>query len=146
MTGQADRIEHPSPHRHKVSAAWLLAGLAIPPAAWTAEMLVGFAISSNACPLTPGSNSQPGFSGEAALLILLQLACLICAIASGLMSRRHWRRVRGEKKDSEHSHLTIGEGRTRFLALAGMLTAGTFAIAILFNVLEPILIPLCWSL
>ncbi len=146
MTGPPDPIEHPSPHRHKVSVFWLLAGLAIPPAAWTTELLAAFVISSNACPLTPDRSSHPGFSGEATLLIALQLVCLIAAIASGLMSRRHWRLVRREKKDSEHSHLTIADGRTRFLALAGMLTAGSFAIAILFNVLEPILIPLCWSL
>ncbi len=146
MTVARDQIWHPSPHRHKVSVFWLIAGLAIPPVAWVLELLVGFGISSNACPLTPHAHSQPGFSGEATLLIVLQLGCLIAAVASGLMSRRHWLRVRREKKDSEHSHLTIGEGRTRFLALAAMLTAGTFAIAILFNVLEPVLIPSCWSL
>ncbi|MEO5868184.1 MAG: hypothetical protein ABIQ19_13955 [Sphingomonas sp.] len=123
-----------------------MAGLAVPPAAWAFELLVGFGISSNACPLTAGSIAQVGFTGEKALLIVLQLVCLTGAIASGLMSRRHWQRVRGEKADSEHSHLTLGEGRTRFVALAGMLTAGAFAIAIVFNLLEPILIPLCWSL
>ncbi|MDQ2878143.1 MAG: hypothetical protein M3R41_03585 [Pseudomonadota bacterium] len=146
MTPTPDQIEHPSPHRRKVPVLWLLAGLAIPPAAWVSELLVGFAISSNACPLTSEPNSHPGFSGEALLLIALQLGCLVAAVASGLMSRRHWWRVRREKNDSQHSHLTIGEGRTRFLALAGMMTAGTFVAAILFNLLEPILIPLCWSL
>ncbi|MBA3895696.1 MAG: hypothetical protein H0X36_00855 [Sphingomonadaceae bacterium] len=146
MTQLPTQIGHPAPHRDRVSVPWLLAGLAIPPVAWTLEMLVGFGISSNACPLTQGSTSQVGFSGEATLLIVLQIACLIVAIASGLMSWRHWRRVRLENKDSQHSHLTLGEGRTRFLALASMLTAGTFSIAIVFNLLEPILIPLCWSL
>ena len=125
---------------------WLLAGLAIPAAAWALEMLVGYGISSNACPLTRAPDPQAGFSGEATLLIVLQLVCVIATVASGLMSWRQWRQVRGEKTDSEHSHVTLGEGRTRFMALAGMLTAGVFAVAILFNLLEPIVIPLCWSL
>ncbi|MDQ2802158.1 MAG: hypothetical protein M3Y41_05535 [Pseudomonadota bacterium] len=146
MTQTTDQIDHPSPDRDKVPVPLLLAGLAIPPAAWTLEMLVGYGVSSNACPLTSHPVAQPGFSGEAALLIGLQLVCLLAAIASGLMSWRHWQRVRREKNDSEHSHLTLGEGRTRFVALAGMLTAGTFALAIVFNLMEPILIPLCWSL
>lgn len=146
MTRALNRIAHPSPHRAKVSLPWLFAGLAIPPAVWALELLVGFAISSITCPLVPDSGSQSGFRGEMLLLIGLQLVCLVAAAMSGFMSWRHWQRVRREKEDSEHSHLTLGEGRTRFVALAGMLTAGTFAIAIAFNLLEPILIPLCWSL
>lgn len=146
MTKAPENIRHPAPHRDKVSVPWLFAGLAIPPAAWILETLAGFVVSSNACPLTPGPTSQIGFSGETTVLIVLQVVSLSVAIASGLMSWQHWRRVRHEKDDSEHSHLTLGEGRTRFVALGGMLTAGTFAIAIVFNLLEPILIPLCWNL
>ena len=145
MTSPPNQIDHPSPGRDKVAVPWLIAGLAIPSAAWTLEMLTGFGVSSNACPLTPIPR-KGGFSGEETLLLSVQLVCLIAAIASGFMSYRHWRLVQAEKQDSEHSHLTIGEGRTRFLAIAGMLVAGTFAVAILFNVAEPILIPSCWSL
>lgn len=141
-----EQTSHPAPHRGRVSVAWLLAGLAIPPAAWVSEMLFAYAISSNACPLTSNSTAGGGFRGEAVLLIALQLVCLTATIGSGVMSLRHWQRVRREKQDSEHSHLTIGEGRTRFLAMSAMLGAAAFAIAITFNLLEPILIPSCWSL
>ena len=146
MIRGADPIDHPSPHRNRISVSWLLAGLAVPPVAWALEMLMSYGISSNACPLTRMPDPKPGFSGEAIVLIVLQLACLVATTASGLMSWRHWQRVRSEKTDSEHSHMTIGDGRSRFMALAGMLTAGMFAVAILFNVLEPMILPLCWSL
>lgn len=146
MSGPENGQEHPAPHRARVPVVWLLAGLAIPPGAWIVEMLVGVGIASNACPLTTGSPArQGGFGGEALVLIGITSLCLVAAVASGLMSRRHWLAVRHEKDDSEHSHLTLGEGRTRFVALAGMLTAGTFGIAILFSLLEPLVIPLCWS-
>lgn len=145
MIRPPEQITHPSPHRGKVSAAWLLAGLAIPPTAWVLGMLVGFIISSNACPSVASAAPQVGLAGDAALLIVVELVCLAATIASGLMSRRQWRRVRLEKQDSEHAHLTLGEGRTRFIALTGMLTSGVFAVAILFNLLEPILIPICRS-
>lgn len=146
MSQAPDQIAHPSPHRAKVSVFLLFAGFVIPPAAWTIQLLVGFGISSNACPLTSTPDPHPGFSGEATLLIVLQFGCMLAAVASGLMSWQQWRRVRLEKKDSEHSHLTIGEGRTRFIAISATLSAGVFTVAILFNMLEPLLIPLCWSL
>lgn len=144
-TDSAPQAEHAAPHRARVSTPWLLAGLAIPPGAWIVEMLVGVGIASNACPLTGGAQRAKGFSGEAALLVAITVACLAAAVASGLLSLHHWRQVRHEKQGGEHSHLTLGEGRTRFLALAGGLNAATFAIAILFSLLEPIVIPLCWS-
>ena len=146
MTGPMEEQSHPAPHRHKVSALKLFAGLLIPPLAWAIELLVSFGISSNACPLTQGQTSRLGFQHESVLLLGVQVICLGAVTGSGLMSRRHWLTVRGEKTDSEHSHVTLGEGRTRFVALGAMLTAVTFAIAILFNLLEPIVIPSCWTL
>ena len=146
MNAPADQSGHPAPHRDKVAVPWLLADLALPSSAWTLQLIFAYGLSSNACPLTPNSTETSGGGGEATVLIALQLVCLVAAVASGVMSLRHWRRVRGEKQDSEHSHLTLGEGRTRFLAMAGMLSAGIFAVAITFNLLEPILIPSCWSL
>lgn len=143
--GDAPDREHPAPHRERVSPVRLLAGLAIPPAGWLAEMLLGVGISSNACPLSNGTRQPQGFAGEGALLVAITLVCLATVIASGFMSRRHWLAVQHEKDGGEHAHLTQGEGRTRFLALAGMLSAATFAVAILFSLLEPIVIPQCWS-
>ena len=145
QTAAAPEPAHPAPAREQVSTFWLLAGFAIPPAAWIVEMLLGTGIASNACPLTGGLRHPAAFVGEGKLLVAITAVCLAAAIASGLMSRHHWLQVRHEKNDSEHSHLTIGEGRTRFLALAGMVNAATFATAILFSLLEPIVIPFCWS-
>ncbi len=148
MSSDPAQIEHPSPHRHHVSVPWLLAGLVMPASAWALEMLIAYGIASNACTLTQGHHGQremAGFSGEVTIMIVVQLVFLGIAIGSGVMSWRNWCSVRAEKTDSEHSHLTLGEGRTQFVALAGMLTAGIFGIAITFNLLEPLLIPLCWS-
>ncbi len=140
--------EHPSPYRRRISTAWLLSGLAIPPAAWTLQLLVGYGIASNACTLTQGHVGQrqvTGFADEGVLLIAIQIGFLVSAIGSGLMSWRHWSALREEKTDSEHSHLTLGEGRARFLAMCGMFMASVFSVAIAFNLLEPIMIPHCWS-
>jgi hypothetical protein len=39
--------------------------------------------------------------------------------------------------------LEIGEGRTRFLALSGMLASGLFFAAVVFNVIGLIFVPPC---
>lgn len=79
------------------------------------------------------------------MLIAITLLSFAVTVASGFLSLHHWRQVKAEKGGGEHGHLTLGEGRTRFLAVGGMLNAGGFAMAILFSLLEPIVIPLCWS-
>jgi hypothetical protein len=42
-----------------------------------------------------------------------------------------------------HHLVEVGEGRSRFLAVCGMVTAGGFFIAIAFNTLSVLLVPLC---
>jgi hypothetical protein len=140
MTGAA-----PDPIPTQASAFWLLAGLALPPGAWIAEMLLGVGIASNACPLTNGSGRSGGFAGESTLLVILTLLCLALAAGSGLMSWRHWLTAKAQAGEGGQSPSDLATERSRFLSVAGMLTAATFTVAILFSLLEPIVIPACWS-
>ena len=143
------RIEHPAPASGQVAPVWLFAGLAGAPAAWVMQMLVDYGLASNACTLTQGRHGQQasaGFAGETWVLMAVNLAFFAVAVGAGLLSRSHWNTTRGETAGGVHAQLSIGEGRTRFVALAGMMTAFTFALAILFDTVEPLIVPLCWSL
>jgi cytochrome c biogenesis factor len=139
--------EHPSPHRARVKTSVLLAGLAAGPAAWIAQLVVSYAVSSQACSYArqSGSGSGQAFAGETPTLIGINLACLLFAALGGTLSYRNWRRTRLEKPGRLQSALAIGEGRTRFIATCGMISAVIFAIAILFNTLEPLLVSACWT-
>lgn len=143
----ADAKEHPSPHRARVSTSVLLVGLAAGPAAWIAELVVSYAVSSRACAYArqSGLGSGPAFAGETPALIAINLTCLLLAALGGALSYRNWRRTRLEKPGAIQSALAIGEGRTRFIASCGMISAIIFAIAILFNTLEPLLVSACWT-
>ena len=141
--------EHPSPHRNRVRLLGLLFGLAAGPAAWIGQMLLGYGLSSYACypkdePRT--ASPPPGWNGEQLWLLVINLACLTLALAGLLVALAHWRRVAQEKAGGAHHMLNLGEGRARFMALSGMLTSGLFAATILFNTVNILGVPACWSI
>lgn len=140
--------EHPSPHRGRVSVTALLVALAAGPAAWVAQLMLGYGLSSYAC--FPGDQPweqapPPGWGGERPALIAINLVCLALALAGFWIALGAWRRVRGEKEGGVTHLLTRGEGRSRFLALCGMLDCAVFAIAILFDTAGILGVPSCWN-
>jgi hypothetical protein len=139
--------DHPAPLRHRVDPRWLLASVAAGPTGWILQLIAGYAISSVGCAQARrlGEPSGAAFAGESAILIAINMVCLLIVGLGGRLSWRHWRRTRGEKGGDVHTALTIGEGRTRFIASCGVLSAIGFAIAILFNTLEPIMVRGCWT-
>lgn len=137
--------DHPSPHRGAVKPWLLMAGLAAGPFGWIVQLLVDYALSGELCMLGRGAPGAKPAHGNAAFLIGLNLVCLAIAVGGLVVSWRCWRKVQGEKPGGTEATLSIGEGRSRFLATAGMMAAGAFTVAILFNTVEPLMIPSCWN-
>lgn len=137
--------DHPSPSRGAVSGWRLVGGLAAGPFGWIGQMLVDYGLSSQLCMLGRAGHRSPPASGEAVALVAINLVCLAIALGGVLLSWSSWRRVQREKPGGPDATLSIGEGRSRFLAVAGMMSAGAFVVAILFNTIEPFMIPACWS-
>jgi hypothetical protein len=138
-------IEHPSPHRGRVSLGGQLFGIAAGPAAWIAQLVVDYGVSSYVCyPADTPRRDLPG-GGEHGLLLAVNLACLAVALAGFAVSLAGWRRTRAEKPGPLHEMLQIGDGRSRFLAICGLLAAATFAVAILFDTPSALALRLCWS-
>ena len=139
--------EHPSPHRDRVAPWTALLALAAGPAAWILQLCVDFGVATTLCEQggAPRATSRiSGWGGEDVFLVCVNLACLAIALAGGLTALAAWRRSRAEKPGGANAALEVGEGRTRFLALCGMLTAAAFAVAILFDTAWPFFIPSCW--
>jgi hypothetical protein len=141
--------EHPAPQRGRVSIVASLASLIAGPAAWILQLVIGYGLSSLACfphdiPLR--QSPPPGWSAEPLLLGAINGVCLAIAILGGVTALLHWRRTRGESSGGAGHVLEIGEGRTRFLAACGMLSAFGFALAILFDTPAIMAVPACWSI
>lgn len=138
---------HPSPQRERVDHRALFAALAAGPAAWIVQLVASYAAVGVACTArrTVAAASAAAFAGEPTLLIAGNLVCLAIVVAGGIFCRIAWNRVAGEKAGGPEAALNVGDGRTRFIAVCGMLSSVGFALAVLFNTVEPLIGPGCWT-
>jgi hypothetical protein len=138
-------VAHPAPHRDRVRLTMLAVSLVAAPLAWATQLWVSYALASQVC----FPSSRPGPSAAIELgtawltLFLVDLVALAVTIAAMTMSYSSWRSTRGEAAGDTRHMFEAGEGRTRFLALWGLLTAAGFIIAILFGLVGLFVVPLC---
>jgi hypothetical protein len=131
--------QHPAPHRDKVSLGSLWFGLCATPVAWIGLELFSYVLSMGVC--TAKSNVHSGTTWSAMLA-----ACIVAgllALAATAVSVSNWRKTRHESKGSAHNLLEVGEGRTRFLAMLGLLTCAGFIVAFIFSATTLLVVPLC---
>jgi hypothetical protein len=134
---------HPSPHRQRVGVGALAFGLCGGPAAWFVAAMASVVLAQKAC--YPGRMPLPfpAFSGVLMTLgVLNGIACVV-TIAAGVAAYRSWMTTRGEHPGSGQTLLEIGEGRARFMAMAGIVTSAGFLAAILFGIPAIVYGPLC---
>lgn len=136
-------LKHPAPHRYRVGLTALFFGLAAAPVAWNAQLLFSVALSAHACYPRDVPLLLPIWSKLWGILLVIGGIGIVLAIAGGLVSWRNWRRTFEEAAGSAHHLLDVGEGRTRFLAMFGMLTSFLFTLALLFATAGVFVVPLC---
>jgi hypothetical protein len=85
----------------------------------------------------------PIWSNLGTVAAAVEAASLAICLAAGGLAWRNWRRTRDEKPGSAHQLIASGDGRTRFLAMAGMLVSALFLIAIAFAALNLVAVPPC---
>jgi hypothetical protein len=136
---------HPAPHRGRVGLLALTLGLTGAPLAWGLHLVASYAITSHSCfPGAAPRSAVPLHSqGLSWLLIALDLAAIVVAAVAVLVSHRSWQSTRREFPGHAGDLIDIGEGRTRFLSLWGMLTSAGFMIAIAIDLVGLWILPLC---
>lgn len=148
MPSHVAAVRHPAPHRARVRLPLLLFGLGGAPAAWLAQTSANYAFAAQACFVAGARQTvaAPGPHVPHTVLWLINLGTVGVALACAAISYRHWRATRGEVAGApaHHHHLLdVGEGRTRFLALCGLLAALTFLAATLFGTVGLVVVPPC---
>jgi hypothetical protein len=141
MTAAA--ASHPAPHRQRVRLWVLMFGLVAAPIFWLAQLLLGYGVSAAAC--YGGDHPTTIASGASLRMALFSFdaAALIVALAGAAVSYASWHAVHGEQQSGPHHALEVGEGRTRFMALWGILSSLCFGGAIVFNTMASVMAPLC---
>lgn len=112
-----------------------LAALTAGPAAWAAQLMFGYGLSSLACfphDVPFMRSPPPGWTGEPVLLLAVNLVCLAASLVAAAAAFRLWRRR--------------GPAHLRFLALCGVFGGIGFACAIAFDTVPILGTPPCWSI
>jgi hypothetical protein len=132
---------HPAPQRHRVGLLILSAALFAAPAIWGLRLVFNYALASYFC--FPGSirhYALPGWTWPT--LLGVDVLAIAIAVLAAIVSWRNWQRARHEAA-SDAPLIEIGEGRTRFLALWGLMTGVGFAVAGIFDLVTLWIVPVC---
>jgi hypothetical protein len=137
-----DSQRHPAPARARVALAALVFGAAAAPFFWNLHLLTSVAVTSHAC--FPGREplASPIWSVWWITFALAVFGILV-SIAALVVSVRSWHETRGEKPGSATHLVSSGDGRTRFIAMCGILTSCLFLVALGFAMLAIFLAPIC---
>ena len=132
---------HPAPARGNVALWMLWFGFLGAPLAWTLQTLANTAVASHGCYPQLFPLSTPVTGGMRGILFAISVVAIIAGVAALAVSFSAWRRTRSEHQEKSgedarrHNRSTAaletGEGRTRFMALSGMLTSIVFLVVIL---------------
>jgi hypothetical protein len=136
----AKGVEHPAPLRGNASSLLVVAGLFIAPAAWALQLLVSYGLNGDAC-----GGSKSWESGRSPLDVAIGVIAVVACLLGLCAAHRTWRLTRHEGPGDHHEGLTAGLGRTRFLALCGIVGSSIFSVASIFELLVPFLVVPCLS-
>jgi hypothetical protein len=145
MTNEVATLPTDAHHRPQRRVGFALAfGLLAGPLAWGAHLIANYALATHACfpGAVPRTAPSPSSDWLLPLLLAIDLTAIAIAAVAALLSYRSWRSERQELAGNAGGVLDIGEGRTRFLSIWGMLTSVGFLTAIAFDVLG-LWVPLC---
>jgi hypothetical protein len=127
MSGAAPVI-----HRTPGLFAALMFGACAAPIFWLGQLMLGYWVSATAC---YGSDHPTTIASGTALrsaLIAFDAVAIVVALAGGIIAFICWRRVG-----------SLDDGRSRFLAIWGMLSSLWFLGAIVFDAIASVTVPLC---
>jgi hypothetical protein len=136
---------HPAPARNALSTARAAFMLCTGPLAWFAQLCIGYALLSWPCYPYDLRLASPvaGYGGTRLVALLLLLACAFLAMAAGVSSWRLLDAAKGERSGGHAELIHVGHGRTRFIALWGLILGFSFAVTTLATLAGFALVPRC---
>ncbi len=118
-------------------ALWF--GLFGAPVAWSLQLLASYALVAHGCYPDAVPMTIPVVPGLRTLVLGTGAAALVVALLAAGSAWRSWRATQHGHQAEHEALLEVGEGRTRFMALSGLLLSTVFALGIVMNVVPPLL-------
>jgi hypothetical protein len=76
--------------------------------------------------------AEPIWGNARGVALTVELIAVAICVVAGLVAWRNWRRTRAEKEGSGYHLIESGDGRSRFMAMVGMICSGLFLLATAF--------------
>lgn len=134
---------HPGPARGAVSGWALAFGLLAAPLAWSLDELASYIVAANECQLKGSGDATTMIRGDSPAYLVITVITVLIALAGLWVATQNWRKTRNEHPGSGHHLVALGEGRTRFVAMAGLMTSIGFTLGFLYVLLQMYAAPLC---
>jgi hypothetical protein len=134
---------HPAPRRDRASLAALWFGLFGAPLAWSVQELVNTPVVGHACYPKTEPLPSPSFHATVGFALGVSVVTALVALAALLTAASTWRSVRRGHQGEHAALLEVGEGRTRFMALAGILLGVVFLLGIVMHAVPLFILPPC---
>jgi hypothetical protein len=134
---------HPAPAARGVTPPALWFGLFGAPVVWSLQLLTSYALVAHGCYPDAEPMTMPVVPGLRTLVLGTGAAALVVALLAGGSAWRSWRATQHAHEGGHEALLEAGEGRTRFMALAGMLLSAVFVLGIVMNVVPLLMLRPC---
>lgn len=134
---------HPAPQQHLVGLPALWFGLFGAPAAWAAQLISNYALLGHFCYPRDTPLASPTFGATRAVAIIVSSVLLLVAAAALVVALHSWQATRYRRRAEHHEVAEVGEGRTRFMAMSGLLVSGIFVYAVLMTGLPLLTMSVC---
>jgi hypothetical protein len=102
------------------------------PVAWSLQQLVNAPLFAHGCYPKDVPISSPIWTNAGSVALAVELIAIVVCVAAMLLAWRNWGRTRAEKEGSGHHLMEAGDGRTRFMAMVGLICSGLFLLATIF--------------
>jgi len=137
---RSDRL---NPYPRRGGALMMLFGLLGAAAAWGLQTEVGETLAAQACYPHRRALPAPQWSWLMPALNAMSIVALLVGIAGVWVAWRSWRIARGARPDSAASVSDTTAGRTRFLAMAGLILSVLFLVGLVTAGLAVLLVSPC---
>jgi hypothetical protein len=136
---------HPAPHAGRLRIPESFFGVFGGPAAWFIQLCAGYGLASQPCFVNGARVAQlPANSHWTWIaMVILMIAAAAVALLAFLVSWRAFKRTQHEVRGNEVHLMETGAGRTRFLALWGMLLGLGFAVTTALTAVAFVTLPRC---
>ena len=137
--------DHPAPKRHAFGAHKTFVGLFGGPLAWYAQLCTGYTLTSWSCVSTAYRSHAPmsGLPWAWSAMVAATLAGVALSLTSLVISWRAYSHTHDEASGDSRHLMEVGEGRTRFLALWGMILGAGFALITSLTAVIFVMLPRC---